>query len=80
MLPSRSFQSIGATVESMNLLSSIKTSGPLWMRLLWMCSVSRHFFYPFSVYDGGLSLSKSVRNPTNAYESARKLPSFSDKS
>ena len=41
-----------------------------------MCSVSRHFFYPFSVYDGGLSLSKSVRNPTNAYESARKLPSL----
>ena len=38
------------------------------------------FFYPFSVYDGGLSLSKSVRNPTNAYESARNLPSFSDKS
>ena len=34
------------------------------------------FFCPFSVYEGGLSLSKSVRNPT--YESIRKLSSFSD--
>ena len=34
-----------------------------------MCSVSRHFFNPFSVYDGGLSLLETVRNPANAYES-----------
>ena len=34
-----------------------------------MCSVSRHFFNPFSVYDGGLSLLETVRNPANAYQS-----------
>lgn len=54
----------------MNLLSSIKTSGSLCNSLLWMCCVSRHFFCPFSVYDGGLSLIETlVRNPANAYQS-----------
>ena len=38
-----SLQSTGATVEPMILLSSIKTSGSLCNRLLWMYSVSQHF-------------------------------------
>ena len=39
---------------------------------------STFFKYPFSVCDGGLSLLETVRNPANAYQSARKHLSPSD--
>ena len=39
---------------------------------------STFFKYPFSVCDGGLSLLETVRNPANAYQSARKHLSSSD--
>ena len=37
---------------------------------------STFFFYPFSVYDGSLSLSETVRNPANAYDSECSKASF----